>query len=231
MWWRGKLRGKRIGNERWRGKEWVRQWLRPRVPQLDAGVRVVSAKSGGAYRGFCRTQRHGALSATKSLIAFLPASSSLMSSLISVLKAKLADYMLSLPDGAAEYEDYEVWGQGFAKRVAVFDRSARGQDVPVMITFCRALTAVEAYTKVQILTLVIHSQRITLSLVEYHGPIVLAGMERRLINYSHAGHEPPSLSWPEGDQRRSTRVVVIERDDLENTYRYIFGILTPYFPK
>ena len=40
-----------------------------------------------------------------------------MSSLISVLKAKLADYMLSLPDGAAEYEDYEVWGQGFAKRV------------------------------------------------------------------------------------------------------------------
>ncbi|ETW78279.1 hypothetical protein HETIRDRAFT_120137 [Heterobasidion irregulare TC 32-1] len=55
-------------------------------------------------------------------------------------------------------------------------------------------------------------------------------MERRLINYSHAGHEPPSLSWPEGDQRRSTRVVVIERDDLENTYGYIFGILTPYFP-
>ncbi|ETW80308.1 hypothetical protein HETIRDRAFT_427439 [Heterobasidion irregulare TC 32-1] len=135
MWWRGKLRGKRIGNERWRGKEWVRQWLRPRVPQLDAGVRVVSAKSGGAYRGFCRTQRHGALSATKSLIAFLPASSSLMSSLISVLKAKLADYMLSLLDGAAEYEDYEVWGQGFAKRVAVFDRSARGQDVPELADF------------------------------------------------------------------------------------------------
>ncbi|ETW81456.1 hypothetical protein HETIRDRAFT_426867 [Heterobasidion irregulare TC 32-1] len=147
MWWRGKLRGKRIGNERWRGKKWVRPWLRPRVPQLDAGVRVVSAKSGGAYRGFCRTQRHGALSgdhnhlmivdspATKSLIAFLPPSSSLMSSLISVLKAKLANYMLSLPDGAAEYEDYEVWGQGFAKQVAVFDRSARGQDVPELADF------------------------------------------------------------------------------------------------
>ncbi|ETW82050.1 hypothetical protein HETIRDRAFT_318279, partial [Heterobasidion irregulare TC 32-1] len=116
----------------------------------------------------------------------------------------------------------------------------------VMITFYRAYTAVYTDTiitnitrphrlrrtdKVQIITLVIHSQRITLSLVEYHGPIVLAGMERRLINYSHAGHEPPSLSWPEGDQRRSTRVVVIERDDLENTYRYIFGILTPYFLK
>ncbi|ETW81362.1 hypothetical protein HETIRDRAFT_426811 [Heterobasidion irregulare TC 32-1] len=146
MWWRGKLRGKRIGNERWHGKKWVRQWLRPRVPQLDAGVRVMSAKSGGAYCGFCRTQRHGALSgdhnhlmivdspATKSLIAFLPPSSSLMSSLISVLKAKLADYMLSLPDGAAEYEDYEVWGQGFAKR-AVFDHSARGQDVPELADF------------------------------------------------------------------------------------------------
>ncbi|ETW78459.1 hypothetical protein HETIRDRAFT_325367, partial [Heterobasidion irregulare TC 32-1] len=56
----------------------------------------------------------------------------------------------------------------------------------VMITFCRALTAVYSDTiitnikrphkerrtnKVQIVTLVIHSQRITLSLVEYHGPI------------------------------------------------------------
>ncbi|ETW77871.1 hypothetical protein HETIRDRAFT_429071 [Heterobasidion irregulare TC 32-1] len=72
---------------------------------------------------------------TKSLIAFFPPSSSLMSSLISVLKAKLADYMLSLPDGAAEYEDYEVWGQGFAKRVAVFERSAHGQDVPELADF------------------------------------------------------------------------------------------------
>ncbi|ETW79912.1 hypothetical protein HETIRDRAFT_103518 [Heterobasidion irregulare TC 32-1] len=53
-----------------------------------------------------------------------------MSSLLSVLKTKLGEYMLSLPDGTAEYEDYEAWAQGFAKRVAVFDRSARGQDVP-----------------------------------------------------------------------------------------------------
>ncbi|ETW77164.1 hypothetical protein HETIRDRAFT_105655 [Heterobasidion irregulare TC 32-1] len=53
-----------------------------------------------------------------------------MSSILSVLKTKLGEYMLALPDGAAEYEDYEAWAQGFAKRVAVFDRSARGQDVP-----------------------------------------------------------------------------------------------------
>ena len=40
-----------------------------------------------------------------------------MSTIISVLKTKLGEYMLSLPDGAVEYEDYEAWGQGFTKRV------------------------------------------------------------------------------------------------------------------
>ncbi|ETW75488.1 hypothetical protein HETIRDRAFT_430832 [Heterobasidion irregulare TC 32-1] len=45
-----------------------------------------------------------------------------MSSIISVLKTKLGEYMLTLPDGTAEYEDYEAW--------AVFDRSACGKDVP-----------------------------------------------------------------------------------------------------
>ncbi|ETW78931.1 hypothetical protein HETIRDRAFT_420130 [Heterobasidion irregulare TC 32-1] len=44
-----------------------------------------------------------------------------MSALLSALKTKLGEYMLSLPDGAAEYEDYEAWAQ---------DRSARGQDLP-----------------------------------------------------------------------------------------------------
>ncbi|ETW78204.1 hypothetical protein HETIRDRAFT_429263 [Heterobasidion irregulare TC 32-1] len=53
-----------------------------------------------------------------------------MSSIVPVLKTKLGEYMLALPDGAAEYEDYEAWAQGFAKRVAVFNRSARGQDMP-----------------------------------------------------------------------------------------------------
>ncbi|ETW83213.1 hypothetical protein HETIRDRAFT_119768 [Heterobasidion irregulare TC 32-1] len=53
-----------------------------------------------------------------------------MSALLSALKTKLGEYMLSLPDGAAEYEDYEAWARGFAKRVAVLDRSARGQDLP-----------------------------------------------------------------------------------------------------
>ncbi|ETW78894.1 hypothetical protein HETIRDRAFT_428666 [Heterobasidion irregulare TC 32-1] len=72
---------------------------------------------------------------TKSLIAFLPASSSLMLSLISVLKVKLTNYMLSLLDSTAEYEDYEVWGQGFAKQVAVFDCSACGQDMPELADF------------------------------------------------------------------------------------------------
>ncbi|ETW78881.1 hypothetical protein HETIRDRAFT_420104 [Heterobasidion irregulare TC 32-1] len=52
-----------------------------------------------------------------------------MSSILSVLTTKLGEYMLSLPDSATEYEDYEAWAQGFAKQVAVFDRSARGQDV------------------------------------------------------------------------------------------------------
>ena len=40
-----------------------------------------------------------------------------MSSILSVLKAKLGEYMLALPDGTAKYEDYEAWGQGFTKRV------------------------------------------------------------------------------------------------------------------
>ncbi|ETW74710.1 hypothetical protein HETIRDRAFT_430984 [Heterobasidion irregulare TC 32-1] len=104
----------------------------------------VSAKDGGAYRGLCRAPWHGALSgdhnhlpivdspATKSLVAVLLPLCLLfrMPSILPVLKAKLAEYMLSLPDGAAEYEDYELWGQGFARRVALLDRSARGEDIP-----------------------------------------------------------------------------------------------------
>ncbi|ETW75007.1 hypothetical protein HETIRDRAFT_120462 [Heterobasidion irregulare TC 32-1] len=53
-----------------------------------------------------------------------------MSSILSALKAKLREYMLTLPDGTTEYEDYEAWMQGFAKRVAVFDHSAPGEEVP-----------------------------------------------------------------------------------------------------
>lgn len=64
-------------------------------------------------------------SATKSLIAILlplrllirSSLPSNMSSILSVLKTKLGEYMLALPDGATEYEDYEAWAQGFAKRV------------------------------------------------------------------------------------------------------------------
>lgn len=63
--------------------------------------------------------------ATKSLIAILlpfcllvqSCLPSNMSSILSVLKTKLGEYMLALPDGAAKYEDYEAWAQGFAKWV------------------------------------------------------------------------------------------------------------------
>ncbi|ETW85292.1 hypothetical protein HETIRDRAFT_120884 [Heterobasidion irregulare TC 32-1] len=151
---RGKFHGKKIGNERWRGKEWDRvgaqerpglSWQSPVAWQLIRRWREsVSAKDGGAYRGLCRAPWHGALSgdhnhlpivdspATKSLVAVLLPLCLLfrMPSILPVLKAKLAEYMLSLPDGAAEYEDYELWGQGFARRVALLDRSARGEDIP-----------------------------------------------------------------------------------------------------
>ncbi|ETW85612.1 hypothetical protein HETIRDRAFT_310608, partial [Heterobasidion irregulare TC 32-1] len=91
-------------------------------------IRVVLAKSSGAYCGLCRVQWHRALSgdhnpllivdspATKSFIAILlplcllvrsfwPSN---MSSILSVLKTKLREYMLALPNSAAEDKDYEA---------------------------------------------------------------------------------------------------------------------------
>jgi hypothetical protein len=47
-----------------------------------------------------------------------------MSTLIKSLgeaKVKVVDHGKSLPDGAAEHEDYEVWGHKFMKRlVSIF---------------------------------------------------------------------------------------------------------------
>ncbi|ETW76075.1 hypothetical protein HETIRDRAFT_430478 [Heterobasidion irregulare TC 32-1] len=124
-----------VGNKQWHGKKCWRE--------------SVSAKDGGTYRGLCRAPWHGALSgdhnhlpiidspATKSLITILLLLCLLvqMPSILPILKAKLAEYMLSLPDGAAEYEDYELWGQGFAHCVALLDRLAHGKDIPELADF------------------------------------------------------------------------------------------------
>ncbi|ETW80782.1 hypothetical protein HETIRDRAFT_115948 [Heterobasidion irregulare TC 32-1] len=96
----------------------------------------IRARSVWMWESVGNKRWHG--KTTKSLIAILLPlrlliRSSLlpnMSSILSVLKTKLGEYMLALPDSATKYEDYEAWAQGFAKRVAVFDHSARGQDMP-----------------------------------------------------------------------------------------------------